>query len=115
MIRSGTTALPITPSGLGVRENLFVFMLADPSIAVAATPALSLSLLAYAGSLLWSLVGGVVYLMFREKHHLAETELEVNKESDPGENGTAQEQTKRGECHGKSLATSDSPREPQRQ
>jgi glycosyltransferase 2 family protein len=79
------SALPITPSGLGVRENLFVFMLADPTIAVAATPALSLSLLAYAGSLLWSLVGGGVYLMFREKHHLAEAELDVNKETERGE------------------------------
>ncbi len=74
------SALPITPSGLGVRENLFVFMLADPSINVAATPALSLSLLAYAGSLFWSLVGGVVYLMFKERHHLADAEL-VNSRS----------------------------------
>ncbi len=66
-------ALPITPSGLGVRENLFVIMLNDSALA---TPALSLSLLAYAGSLFWSLVGGVVYLLLKEKHHLAEAELE---------------------------------------
>lgn len=65
-------ALPITPSGLGVRENMYVWMLAVPEINIPATPALSLSLLAYAGSLLWSLVGGVVYLAFRERHHLAE-------------------------------------------
>ena len=64
-------ALPITPSGLGVRENMYVWMLAVPEINIPATPALSLSLLAYAGSLLWSLVGGVVYLAFRERHHLA--------------------------------------------
>jgi len=65
-------ALPATPSGLGVRENLFVHMLANPALA---TSGLSLSLLAYAGSLFWSLVGGGVYLLLKEKHHLAEHEL----------------------------------------
>ncbi len=68
-------ALPITPSGLGVRENLFVIMLAAPSIAVPFTPALSLSLLAFAGSLFWSLVGGLVYVTLRERHHLKEADL----------------------------------------
>ncbi len=70
------SALPITPSGLGVRENLFVFMLAESSLGVPDTAALSLSLLAYAGSLFWSLVGGLVYSMFKERHHLAKEELE---------------------------------------
>jgi glycosyltransferase 2 family protein len=68
-------SLPITPSGLGVRENLFVIMLAGSSIAAPATSALSLSLLAYAGSLFWSLIGGVVYVLFKERHHLKEEEL----------------------------------------
>ena len=68
-------SLPITPSGLGVRENLFVLMLAATPINVHATPALSLSLLAYAGTLVWSVVGGIVYLLFRERHHLKEEEL----------------------------------------
>jgi glycosyltransferase 2 family protein len=53
-------ALPISISGLGVRENLFVHLL--NALGVAATPALSLSLLAYAASLAWSLGGGVAYL-----------------------------------------------------
>ena len=66
------SALPITPSGLGVRENLYVLILAVPGINVAATQALSLSLLAYAGSLFWSLIGGVVYAGLKERHHLAE-------------------------------------------
>lgn len=44
------SALPISPSGLGVRENLFVQMLAVPAIAVHATPALSLSLSSTLGS-----------------------------------------------------------------
>ena len=66
------SALPITPSGLGLRENLYVLMLTVPELHVDATRALSLSLLAYAGSLFWSLVGGLVYLSRRDQDHLAE-------------------------------------------
>jgi len=66
------SALPVTPSGLGVRENLYVLMLTAPEINVAATQALSLSLLAYAGSLFWSLIGGVVYASLKERRHLTE-------------------------------------------
>ena len=77
------SALPITPSGLGVRENLYVIMLAAPAINIAATQALSLSLLAYAGSLFWSLVGGVVYVCLKETQHLAE----VTEENEPAEAG----------------------------
>lgn len=65
-------ALPITPSGLGLRENLYVLMLTVPGLNVGATQALSLSLLAYAGSLLWSVAGGAVYLSLKERQHLAE-------------------------------------------
>jgi glycosyltransferase 2 family protein len=71
-------ALPVTPSGLGVRENLFVHMLADPA---QATQALSLSLLAFAGFLFWSIIGGIVYVLFKDRHHLAEAELANNGES----------------------------------
>ncbi|MBI3192570.1 MAG: flippase-like domain-containing protein [Pedosphaera parvula] len=66
------SALPITPSGLGVRENLFVLMLAVPEIHIAAKQALSISLLSYAGGLLWSIVGGLVYVSLRETQHLRE-------------------------------------------
>lgn len=62
------SALPITPSGLGLRENLFVLLLAHPMVRVPATEALSLSLLAYAGSVVWSLLGGWVYLGMRDRH-----------------------------------------------
>jgi glycosyltransferase 2 family protein len=72
------SALPITPNGLGVRENLFVQMLA--AIGVDPATALSLSLLAYAGSLLWSLVGGVVYLMMKDRRQLSDLELEASRE-----------------------------------
>lgn len=70
-------AVPITPSGLGIRENLFVYILGDPTIGINATSAFALSLLAYGGSLFWSLLGGLVYLTFRRKHHLAEAALEA--------------------------------------
>ena len=76
-------SLPITPSGLGVRENLFVIMLAATTISVPATSALSLSLLAYAGTLVWSVVGGIVYLMFKERHHLKEEDLVKGPEERP--------------------------------
>jgi uncharacterized membrane protein YbhN (UPF0104 family) len=65
-------ALPITPSGLGVRENLYVLTLAGPALQVPATHALALSLLAYFGFLTWSVVGGVVYLLVRRSQHLDE-------------------------------------------
>lgn len=66
------SALPITPSGLGVRENLYVLMLAVPEISVDPTRALALSLLAYTGSLLYSGLGGIVYIARRDRDHLAE-------------------------------------------
>ena len=72
------SAVPITPAGLGVRENLFVFLLADTTLQVPPTLALAVSLLAYAGSLFWSIVGGFVYVAFKEKHHLTEAELQKN-------------------------------------
>jgi glycosyltransferase 2 family protein len=74
--------LPISPSGLGVRENLFVYMLISPLIADTEAQALALSLLCFAGSLFWSLIGGIVYATFKDRHHLDE----ITHESDP-ENG----------------------------
>lgn len=68
-------ALPITPSGLGLRENAVVQLLAAPSIGADATDALSLSLLAWAGSAFWGALGGILYSMFKHKHHLAKEEL----------------------------------------
>jgi glycosyltransferase 2 family protein len=64
------SAIPVTPSGLGLRENLFVLMLGHPLVGVPATQALSLSLLAYAGSVVWSLIGGLVYLNLPERQKL---------------------------------------------
>ena len=76
------SALPITPSGLGVRENLFVLMLAAPEINIAAKQALSISLLTYAGGLFWSIVGGLVYVSLRERQHLEE----ITQDTEPANN-----------------------------
>jgi hypothetical protein len=75
------SALPITPNGLGVRENLFVLMLAV--VNVPKTGALSVSLLASAQGLFWSLVGGLVYMGLRKKEHLSEV---TRGGEDPKEN-----------------------------
>ena len=64
------SALPITPSGIGIRENLYVALLSSTAIGIDQKAALSLSILAFAGSLLWSLVGGIVYFFFRSKNTL---------------------------------------------
>lgn len=66
------SAVPISPSGLGVRENLYVLMLGAGALQVGATAALSISLLAYAGSLFWSVVGGIVYMTRKQRDRLEE-------------------------------------------
>lgn len=69
------SAMPLTPGGIGVRENLVVRML-EP-MGISATSALSLSLLAYATVLFWSFVGGLVYLGLKDREHLAEVRCET--------------------------------------
>ena len=76
MITSIST-LPITPSGLGVRENLYVLALAAPSIHVHETRALLLSLIAFATTLVWSAVGGLVYATMRRREHLEEIQADA--------------------------------------
>jgi hypothetical protein len=77
------SALPVTPSGLGVRENLYVWTLTLPVFGIPSTRALSLSLLAYAGSLLWSVIGAAVYVAFRSRHHLPSRAEAETPEPDP--------------------------------
>jgi uncharacterized protein (TIRG00374 family) len=78
------SALPITPNGLGVRENLFVLMLAV--IGVPRSGALSLSLVASAEGLFWSLVGGVIYAGLRDKEHLSDVTRPMGPEEETKEN-----------------------------
>lgn len=72
-------SLPITPSGLGVRENLYVWMLHGVNVEPAT--ALLLSLVGFGTSLAWSIIGGFVYLTQREKQHLEEIEKESATEA----------------------------------
>ncbi|MBU1693305.1 MAG: flippase-like domain-containing protein [Verrucomicrobia bacterium] len=53
-------AVPLTPGSLGVREGLFVTLFS--SVQVGDETAMSLSLLVYAGSLVWSLFGGAIFM-----------------------------------------------------
>ena len=53
-------AIPLTPGSLGVRESLFVTLFA--AVQIGDETAMSLSLLVYAGSLVWSLFGGAIFL-----------------------------------------------------
>lgn len=55
-------AIPITPGGLGVRENLFVSLFG--AVLVSPPHAVLLSLAVYAGGLFWSACGGVLYLAY---------------------------------------------------
>lgn len=65
-------ALPSTPAGLGVRENLFVWLLTVPALGVKPGTALSLSLLGYTVNLLWSVIGGCVYLATPHRTELSQ-------------------------------------------
>jgi len=55
------TAIPVTPGALGIREALFAGMF--HTVAVSTTQAVPLSLLMYAGGLVWSLFGGLIFLL----------------------------------------------------
>lgn len=59
------SAIPLTPSGLGVRENLYVYALTAAPLGITGEQSLTVALLAYAGVLLWSAVGSIFYLSIR--------------------------------------------------
>ncbi|MGZ8899547.1 MAG: lysylphosphatidylglycerol synthase transmembrane domain-containing protein [Limisphaerales bacterium] len=66
------STLPITPSGLGVRENLYVWFLATPGIGIPYAEALLISLIGFGTSLFWSAIGGLVYVSVKDREHLTE-------------------------------------------
>jgi uncharacterized protein (TIRG00374 family) len=70
------STLPITPSGLGVRENLYVWFFLTPGINIPPAEALLISLVGFGTSLFWSAVGGLVYATVREREHLTEIQSE---------------------------------------
>lgn len=60
-IINGIASIPATPGGLGTRDAAAQFLLGIPEFKVPASRAVTLSLLLYAVTLFWSLVGGVIY------------------------------------------------------
>lgn len=61
-------AVPISIGGTGVREGLFIKLLGG-LCHISEASALTISLTSYAVLILWSLVGGVVYLFYRPTEH----------------------------------------------
>lgn len=59
-------SIPITPGGLGVRENLFAWLFA--AIGVGKEAAFAMSVLVYLGGVFWSAVGGLCFLAYRRKN-----------------------------------------------
>lgn len=59
---NSVAALPLTPSGLGTRESMCMYLLGV--FGVSAGTAVTLSLFMYGSILVWSLAGGVVYFFF---------------------------------------------------
>lgn len=87
-IISVLSAIPITPGALGVRESLFVSLFR--AVMVDRAHAILLSLMVYAGGLVWSLLGGLLYVCFTPS---AERALppELDEWSDePADGGQAQ-------------------------
>jgi uncharacterized protein (TIRG00374 family) len=72
-------ALPVAPGGLGTRDAAAVFLLG--LVGVAAGPAMSISLLVYGVMLLFSLIGGVMFLIYAP----AGSWREVGKPDDDGQ------------------------------
>jgi len=64
-IINSVTAIPITVSGFGVREGMYVAMFSRVGVPGAA--ALAMSLLGYLATLFWSVVGAGFYLTHRKE------------------------------------------------
>jgi uncharacterized protein (TIRG00374 family) len=64
-IINSVTAVPITISGFGVREGMYIKMFRQ--VGVAEPTALVMSLLGYLAALFWSIVGGAFFLTHRKE------------------------------------------------
>ena len=79
-IISVIAAIPITPGSLGVREGLFITMY--QAINVDAHYSISMSLMVYLGSLVWSLFGGLVFVGYSAgSGHTLRAEMDALKSS----------------------------------
>lgn len=83
------SALPVTPNGLGVRDNLYLYLLSLPEVGISANTAVAISLVAYAASLAWSAVGGALYVVRRRDRDLAEAVAEETADSAAEESAAA--------------------------
>lgn len=73
-------AVPITPGSLGVREGLFITMY--QAIDVDAHYSISMSLMVYIGSLVWSLFGGLMFVGYSAgSGHTLRAEIDALKSS----------------------------------
>jgi uncharacterized membrane protein YbhN (UPF0104 family) len=82
------STLPITPSGLGVRENLYVWFLATQGIGIPPVEALLISLIGFGTSLIWSAIGGLVYVTVKDREHLQEIKDEAEQPADSSAEGS---------------------------
>jgi uncharacterized protein (TIRG00374 family) len=79
-IISVIAAIPITPGSLGVREGLFITMY--QAIGVDDHYSVSMSLMVYFGSLIWSLFGGLVFVGYTAgSGHTLRAEIDALKSS----------------------------------
>jgi glycosyltransferase 2 family protein len=79
-IISVIAAIPITPGSLGIREGLFIALY--QAIGVDAHYSISMSLMVYIGSLIWSLFGGLVFVGYSAgSGHTLRAEIDALKSS----------------------------------
>ncbi len=74
------SALPVTPGGLGVRDNLYLYLLSLPEVGITPNTAVAVSLVAYAAGLVWSLLGGVLYVLMRHQPDMVDAVADGSKE-----------------------------------
>lgn len=63
------SSLPLTPGNLGARESIYALFLKAWGVPV--YMAVSLSLIFYAVTLIWSVIGGIIYLFFIRRLYLS--------------------------------------------
>jgi uncharacterized protein (TIRG00374 family) len=74
------TALPISVGGLGLREELFeIFFFHLCGVSKSVAPVMSMT--GYALSLIWGLMGGVIYLFYRPSEHARMREMRTEVET----------------------------------
>ena len=67
-----------------MRENLYEWFLATEGVDLPYAQALLISLIGFGTSLVWSAIGGLVYLTVRDREHLVEIQEEGAEEAGSG-------------------------------